>query len=101
MTAQSHTTGPRQNGMDDLEGVVSLGAQDDGNVICLPPSARMEASLSRWDANARLIAAAPDLLAAVWSLVEHFERVDGDERHRAVIDQATAAIAKATGDAGQ
>lgn len=47
------------------------------------------------EANARLIAAAPDLLAAVWALVEHFERVDGDASHKAVIKQATDAIGKA------
>ena len=49
----------------------------------------------REEANARLIAAAPDLLAAVWALVEHFERVDGDASHKAVIKQATDAIGKA------
>lgn len=48
------------------------------------------------EANARLIAAAPDLLAAVWALVKHFERVDGDASHKAVIKQATDAIGKAT-----
>lgn len=45
---------------------------------------------------ARLFAAAPDLLEAVWALVEHFERVDGDEAHKAVIAKGTAAIARAT-----
>lgn len=45
---------------------------------------------------ARLFCAAPDLLAAVWALVEHFERVDGDASHKAVIKQATDAIGKAT-----
>lgn len=45
---------------------------------------------------ARLFCASADLLAAVWALVELFERVDGDEHHKAVIAIGTSAIAKAT-----
>lgn len=49
---------------------------------------------------ARIFCAAPDMLAALWALVEHFERVDGDAGHKAVIAQATAAIARAEGRVG-
>ena len=55
-------------------------------------------------ANARLIAAAPDLLAALESLFEHCAMVhkqwgDGDNTRQAdaAINAARAAIAKATG----
>lgn len=56
--ARAATPGPWQNGFDDLEGVVSLGAKDDGNVVCLPPASFMELSQVRWDDNAAFIAAA-------------------------------------------
>ena len=59
------------------------------------------------DANARLIAAAPDMLAALQELLAVTPAVAPAagmlagivERHRAAIDGARAAIAKATGDA--
>ena len=93
----THTPGPWQNGTDDLEGVVSLGARDDGNVVCLPPSDMMELSLSRWDANARLIASAPDLLEALISTRDSLQAM-ADE---GIIAQGSwptidAAIRKAT-----
>lgn len=48
-------------------------------------------------ANARLIASAPELLAALKSLVEDFERIIG--RPIEAEHEAKAAIAKATGGA--
>ena len=50
-------------------------------------------------ANARLIAAAPDLLAALVALVGEADlgEVDLDDDDRAKLEQARAAIAKATG----
>lgn len=52
-------------------------------------------------ANARLIAAAPNLLAALQALVGEADlgEVDLDEDDRALLDNARDAIAKATGEA--
>lgn len=52
-------------------------------------------------ANARLIAAAPDLLAALQALIGEADlgEIDHDEETRQLLDAARAAIAKATGDA--
>jgi hypothetical protein len=65
--AEAATPGPWLNGFDDLEGVVSRGATDDGNVVCLPPSGMMEHSLARWPANAAFIAAAREDIPALLS----------------------------------
>lgn len=55
-----------------------------------------------WQANARLIAAAPELLAALESMVDMFERhIDGrpgPDDAAARWDDARAAIAKARGE---
>jgi hypothetical protein len=79
-------------------GVVALKATDDGNVVCLPPSDDMELSLARWEDNARLIAAAPELLAALKRALPILMVADDNlpsinER----IAQAEAALRKAEG----
>lgn len=48
-------------------------------------------------ANARLIAAAPELLEALDMMERHFSRYD-DTHNNLVLEQARAAIAKATGE---
>ena len=48
-------------------------------------------------ANARLIAAAPDLLSALNAMLTHMG-MDEDEWNRPTFNQARAAIAKATGE---
>lgn len=48
-------------------------------------------------ANARLIAAAPDLLSALNAMLTHMG-MDEDEWNKPTFDQARAAIAKATGE---
>lgn len=47
--------------------------------------------------NARLIATAPDLLEALDIMERHFSRYD-DAHNNLVLEQARAAIAKATGE---
>ena len=49
------------------------------------------------EANAKLIAAAPDLLAALNAMMTHMG-MDEDEWNKPTFDQARSAIAKATGD---
>jgi hypothetical protein len=41
-------------------------------------------------------AAVSDLTRAAWAMIEHFERVDGDARHKAVIARLTAALTAPT-----
>jgi len=56
---------------------------------------------SNGEANARLIAAAPDLLAALLRLVgNHVDlgEIDSSTEERAALDQCRAAIAKANGN---
>lgn len=48
------------------------------------------------EADARLIAAAPDLLEALNAMLTHMG-MDEDEWNKVTFDQARAAIAKATG----
>lgn len=93
-----HTPGPWMNGFDNLEGVFSLGATDSGNVVCLPPIELMELSYERWPANARLIAAAPDLLGALRKIdaqVSHGHLGDWSIALGEIRKIARAAIAKA------
>lgn len=63
---------------------------DNGNV------AGINAMRYDFEANARLIAAAPDLLEALTALREAMPRMNGDEMRR-LATEADAAIAKAKG----
>ena len=66
------------------------------------PSNHWVASMNSWDgaenhqANARIIAAAPDLLAALqWALSQIEDSLDPD--HRAALESAHACVRRATG----
>jgi hypothetical protein len=48
------------------------------------------------EANARLIAAAPDLLSALQNLLDTFDKIMGKEGRGVLYDAAAQAIAKAT-----
>jgi len=52
------------------EGGVCTRAAIEGNVICLEPEMPMRASLENWPANARLIAALPELVEALRNLCD-------------------------------
>jgi hypothetical protein len=106
MTAPKHTPAPWRyirrsdkefshpsiEALDDTFSVVILGfkddPKDDGGV--------RGRTTGEAEANAHLIAAAPDLLAALQTLVEQAERHDAVGLYW---DQARAAIAKAEGSA--
>ena len=73
----------------------------DGDVPQLQAVARVMDRTGEWQANARLIAAAPELLQALRDLVDDYEAILGDgltaETAPAELRTARAAIAKAEG----
>lgn len=75
-----------------------IGPADDGGA---PSIAVVLSSVSTTDAErmarARLIAAAPELLAALTAMLTHMG-MDEDEWNKPTFDQARTAIAKATGE---
>lgn len=99
MTTQ-HTPGPwRMTAAKVMAG--------NGRAICLIENRKLHEGFQESSANARLIAAAPDLLAALQAVWKFFEPVyvsamaDDTERtaQDELIDTVRAAIAKATGEA--
>jgi hypothetical protein len=69
---------------------------DDGAVVYTGFTiAKIPIDGSDWQSNAHLIAAAPDLLAALEAALEAVEYYDEREGAGCLLDQARAAIAKA------
>lgn len=88
-----HTPGPWKV---DEDAPVIVSAQD-GTDIAIA-SGRAERGTVQ-EANARLIAAAPEMLAALVILVRDFDSaVDHAPEYSAIADHARAAIAKARGE---
>ena len=94
-----HTPGPWVRSGNNIKSrtdncvVIRLPAQTD-RVGDEPPE-----QIERWDADARLIAAAPDLLEALEEIVkEYCENPDNGRTLRWAIDGAKEAIAKAKGE---
>lgn len=88
-TAQ-HTPGP----WEEHEGFITGRFQSDGQVhdICDPRCAPADTCREEMDSNARLIVAAPDLLAALEAVLSDEDRdlcSDAEELVRAAIAKAT------------
>jgi hypothetical protein len=72
---------------------VSTTADIEGNIICDAPTAWDE-SMENWESNAKLIAAAPDLLEALQNLLDLCDTEDSHGR-LVVKDNKKAAARKA------
>ena len=105
-----HTPGPWEVGYDDGSGEEHITGPDDNERIaairwgcsCCQDTSPLT---PKEQANARLIAAAPDLLAALKGLFEncamihrHWGDNDNQREASAAVDAARAAIAKAKGE---
>jgi hypothetical protein len=93
-----HTPGPWQ--LDDesevhKEGAVIASVKMPDDFPCLDEDTDEAALLAECEANARLIAAAPELLAACQGLVDGCDRWDGPTTEE--IEAAVSAIRKAKG----
>ena len=99
MTNTTHTPGPwafKMTGWQTNPAAV-YSPRRPGAVACIP--ARTSVPLDEQSANARLIAAAPELLAALESAQAWIARAGYTDRDKwqSVQEQARAAIAKAKG----
>src|SRR5262245_5036653 len=105
MNESKHTPGPWENGPFDVYSKADI--EDGGNIVCEAPQ-DWEDSMYRWEANARLIAAAPELLEAceagfraLYDLIQS-EFATSSNPHPADSDPDVAllraAIAKARGE---
>lgn len=98
MSESKHTPGPwRVFRSTDGRVIIGIGESDGGGIT--------DAGFGTWrdgaeqEANAQLIAAAPELLAALKSLVAERKREWGGFGHHPGDESANAAIAKAEGRA--
>lgn len=91
MSESKHTPGPWAVGKRDSALILyhdpELGTSDQVAHACR--------IMREWEANARLVAAAPDLLAALESLLAHVTLDVGLPEHEATIIKARRAIARA------
>ena len=96
---QTHTQGPwRIDACPDFSQLCELILREDGKKIASVNS--IWTGVGEQQANARLIAAAPELLEALDNLAEHIDSKSGDFAMRAhFLKEAFAAIAKARGQA--
>ena len=94
------TPGPWYVGTGTYEGrnIYSVASVTDDDGFTYQPivASAEDDGIKCWDANARLIAAAPDLLEALGALLERYVLAIGNEGIECL--KARAAIAKATGE---
>lgn len=111
MGGQSHTPGPWERGDGAANGCAGYIYCDDATGSAVASVVFSPDFIGRSDAeteaNARLIAAAPELLEALKEIVKACEECEADENMSIVDaftqdmeDAARAAIAKATGESG-
>lgn len=103
MSNAAHTPGPWGLGDSDLHvsqmSVHFLHKDAKHSTICRMVDSKHGMHWTEVYANARLIAAAPDLLAALEKFVGHFDGNVGDHHiEHYAIPEARAAIAKAKGE---
>jgi hypothetical protein len=96
MSESKHTPGPW---VAEIGGQGSFMIEDSNARVLCQRAAWYSSMVDESEANARLIAAAPDLLAALIAIADQLERVGDTRRHKdgQYIDEARAAIAKAEG----
>ena len=78
-------------------GAFSVSAQSGGYAPLAKVKGDKRSTLKQAEANARLISAAPDLLAALYAMMEHCYDPDRNDSIVQAFDLARDAIAKAEG----
>jgi hypothetical protein len=56
--------------------ITAHNVSDGGDIVCCQPDEAAMASMRKWAANARLIAAAPDMLETLKLAVETFQEIE-------------------------
>ena len=100
--SEQHTPGPWYAAREATTGrITRVRASHSGgrDEVCIADAAQGAGAFARLEANARLIAAAPELLEACQTLATLLDTDDWFATGRLAVEQARAAIAKATGRA--
>ena len=103
-----HTPGPWRIGLAHMQGAIRIEAEDSPHIGSVRYSQNPKLNRERGEANARLIAAAPDLLAAAKEMIPAIGKLRGidpvDAAHDLAVedlngpeDRLLAAIVKAEG----
>lgn len=99
-----HTPGPWEireqegNNSTFLDGEIQITTESDTLICALQDETGEDWTAADMNANARLISAAPDLLAALERVLECHRLKISLDTNAAALEQARAAIAKAKGE---